>query len=75
MAWNDQGMTMVQGNFVPQITRVYAGAPPSAIDISTLPVGEAMVMVTTSDGSSRGLGMQSFTKKAGQVWLVLRSSP
>ena len=71
MSWDAGGIAVVQGDFVPAMTFNFTGALPSSVDISALPAGDAMVAVTVSDGSSPGIGMQGFTKTAGQTWLVL----
>ena len=75
MAWDDVGIVVGQGNFVPLMTFDYSGNLPNKVDISGLPEGDAMIKITASDGSSIGYGLHGFTKTADQVWLVLTSSP
>ena len=72
LAWNDEGIAIVQNKLVPQVTRTYTGNLPSTVDISAVPAGDAAVVVLTSDGSNPGLGIHGFTKSPGQTSLVLR---
>jgi hypothetical protein len=69
--WDDTGVIVVQGDFVPYVKLTYSGTLPDSIDISSLPEGNAMVAIGVSDESTSGFAAQAFTKAAGQNELVL----
>jgi hypothetical protein len=72
MAWDDVGIAVAQGNFVPSLTFNYSGTLPDSVDISALSDGDAMVKISVSDGSTTVTGLHGFTKTAGQTSLVLK---
>jgi hypothetical protein len=70
-AWDDSGMTIVQGDFVPYVKLTYLETLPDSIDISSLPEGNAHIGIGASDRLTSGFAAQAFTKAAGQNQLVL----
>jgi hypothetical protein len=70
-SWDGAGVTIVHNGFVPHTKLPFSGAPPSEIDISTLPLGSAMVAIGVSDRVTSSFAAQAFTKTAGQTRLVL----
>ena len=74
-AWDDSGVTIVRGDFVPYVKLTYSGTLPGSIDISALPEGNAYIGIGASDKVTSGFAAQGFTKAAGQNQLVLTEGP
>jgi hypothetical protein len=72
-AWDDRGVTIVQGDVVPYVRLAYSGTLPDTVDISALPAGETVLGVAVWDGVTSSFGVQPFTKTSGQNQLMLTS--